>query len=125
MRLPFILFLLVSLSTCSKETVEPVEQEAELYYLVIRFGQDENAPNLKEVISTSLRSLGNYRISTVYMGDDNQEASFTIRRCHSPKQAKKLLAALRKEPDFEKREMRIVSQRAYREMLKKRSFYGT
>jgi len=124
MRLPFILLLLVSLSTCAKETIEPLEQEAEPYYLVIRFSQDENDSNLKEVINTSLRPLGTYRTSTLYMGLDHQETSITVRRCYSRKQANKLINVLRKEADFEKRQMWAVSQTEYREMLKRRSFYG-
>jgi len=64
-----------------------------------------------------------YRVTNIYLGTENKTPILVNRKFNSEREAKRVVKALRREKAFRKREMRIISQLYYREMLRQRTFY--
>ncbi|MEM9929132.1 MAG: hypothetical protein AAF840_04900 [Bacteroidota bacterium] len=119
----FLLFAL-SLNSCSKENFAPAETPTEIYYLLVRYEAIEDTENLKAIITNQLRPLGNFRATHLFLGEKNDEPIITIRRFQSLKKGRKAMKELQKKPLFKERDLRVVSQQAFREILKRRSFHS-
>jgi hypothetical protein len=123
MKKALYLLPILALFACSRETFDPIEETETLYYLLIKVDDVENMNSLKSKAAEIARQYGQYRITNVFLGKENETPVLITRRFSTTREAEKLMKGLRKNKQLRKLEMKHISQANYREMLRQGTFY--